>query len=188
MSPLTTFTNAFSVGRAKYSELLEFIANVVNAIKSSTRDNLPTLSRATRVAVATISVASFVVGCFQWTEANRQGQKANRLSLVAICEGYPHRQRDPECKPLLDSALPPLSRRSLTNISVPINPSDTLFIITTAIAYLCVLSAVVWILRSRRRLQTVEVDPEQLAPHHNSLQHQDSRQFQPQSSGFKYKD
>jgi len=37
------------------------------------------------------------------------------------------------------------------------------FIITTATAYLCVLSGIVWILCSRRRLQTVEVDPEQLA-------------------------
>jgi hypothetical protein len=104
ISPLTISKNTFNADRAKYTaELLEFTANVVHkfpdvstlspltpiqikVIKSSLRDNLSALSRAARVVVSIISVTSFVVGCFQWIEANRLAEKANRLSSMAICE------------------------------------------------------------------------------------------------------
>jgi len=94
-------------------------------------------------------------------------EDANRLSLMAICEEYPHRQHDPECKSLLHSVILPLSQRSLANISAPANQcrsSDTLLIIVPVVIYLCALLAIVWVLYNKRRRQTLEVDPEQLTP------------------------
>jgi len=168
MSPLRILMDVFNVIEAKCTELLEFTASVVEATKSCTKDNLPTLSSTARAIAFLVAVGSLVIACLQWKNANKLAENANRLSLMAICEEFPHRQHDPECKSLLDSALPSLSLRSPANISAPVNqsrPSDTLFVITAAAAaYLCVLLAVVWVLRSRHRRRTLEVDPEQLAP------------------------
>jgi len=139
----------------------------VEAIKPSAKDSLPALSSTARTIVSLTTIGALVVACLQWKDANRLAEDANRLSLMAICEEYPHRQHDPECKSLLHSAIPPLSRRSLANIPAPVNQcrlSDTLLIIVPVVIYMCALLAIVWVLRNRHRRQTLEVDPEQLSP------------------------
>jgi len=160
-----------NAAKAKYTELLNSAASVVETIKSSAQDSLPALSSTVRTIASLTTVGALVVACLQWKDANRFAEGANKLSLMAFCEEFPHRQHDPECKSLLNSAIPPLSQRSLANISAPVNQcrsSDALLIIIPVATYLCALLAIVWILRNRHRRQTLEVDPEQLTPLHTT--------------------
>jgi hypothetical protein len=61
----------------------------VEEIKSFVKDNLPALSSTARTIISLITVVTLVVACLQWKDANRLAKEANRLSLTAICEGYP---------------------------------------------------------------------------------------------------
>jgi hypothetical protein len=58
-------------------------------IKSFAKDSLPALSSTARTIASLITVGTLVVACLQWKDANRLAEDANRLSLMAICEGYP---------------------------------------------------------------------------------------------------
>ena len=61
----------------------------LEAIKSSAKDSLPALSSTARTIVSLTTVGTLVVACLQWKDANRLAEDANRLSLMAMCEGYP---------------------------------------------------------------------------------------------------
>jgi len=78
-----------NAAKAKYTELLNSAASVVETIKSSAQDSLPALSSTVRTIASLTTVGALVVACLQWKDANRFAEGANKLSLMAFCEEFP---------------------------------------------------------------------------------------------------